>query len=187
MKVEIKATSNLTLNDLFSPCKICIYWEAPEYFGHDEQGRLKLAEEKAIAVKQDWFEKAMGIFGCCGMILYAEGEAVGYAQYAPPRLLSNVAEYSQTMSSPSPDAVLISCLYVQEEYQGRGLGKKLLLAILENLRQRGYHAVETYARDDSGNNCSGPTEFYLRNGFGVVETKKWEQATFSLMRLEIDK
>jgi len=159
MKIEIKDISDLTFTDLFSPCNGCIYWEAPEHFGQDEHGRLKLAEEKAIEIKQDWFKKALRMFGCCGMILYVEGEAVGYAQYAPPQLLPNVAEYSQLMSSPSPDAVLISCLYIKKEYQKQGLGKRLLQAVLENLSERGFHAVETYARDDAIDNCSGPTEF----------------------------
>ncbi len=187
MKIEIRDINDHTITTLFSPCDGCIYWEAPEKFGKDKHGEPKVREDEAIKIKCSWFEKIQDTFGCGGKILYIEGEAVGYSQYAPPRLLPNVAEYSQHLFPPSTDAILISCLYIREEYRRKGLGVRLLQAVLENLRERGYDTVETYSRDDSVNNCSGPTEFYLKNGFRLIEKKKWEKTTFSLMMFKLTK
>jgi len=114
-----------------------------------------------------------------------DGEAAAYSQYTLPNLLENVKEYSEELFPTSEDAVLISCLYVKEGYREWGIGVKLLRAILEDLKNRNYDAVETYARDDSSNNCSGPTDFYLENGFIRLKTKKWEKVPFSLMRKEL--
>jgi len=157
MKKEMKDFNNRAITDLFSPCNGCIYWEAPEKFGKDEHGKPKVREDEAIEIKRGWFKKIRDMFGCGGKILYVEGEAVGYSQYAPPQLLPNIAEYSPQLFPPSPDAILISCLYIREEYQRGRLGTELLQTVLNDLRERGYHAVETYSRDDSANNCSGPT------------------------------
>lgn len=185
MKRQIKDINDQTIADIFSPCNGCIYWEDPDNFGKDEYGKAKVEEDEAIEIKCSWFGKTRSMFGLCGKILYVKAEAVGYSQYAPPKLIPNVAKYSKKLFTPSPDAVLISCLYIRDEHQRAGLGTELLQAVLNDLRERGHHAVETYSRDDSLNNCSGPTEFYLKNGFSLLRTKKWENSIFSLVRFEL--
>ena len=124
------------------------------------------------------------MFSNCGKILYVDGKATGYAQYAPPRFLGNVTEYARELFPPSSDGILLSCLHVKTEYQGKGLGTKLLQSLLEDLRERGCQILETYSRDDSTVSSSGPTVLYLENGFRKLGTKKWGEATFSLMRLD---
>ncbi len=44
-------------------------------------------------------------FGPCGRLLYAEGRAVGYAQYAPAHFLPNAGSYPA--GPVSEDAVLL--------------------------------------------------------------------------------
>ncbi|OQB95731.1 MAG: Acetyltransferase (GNAT) family protein [Spirochaetes bacterium ADurb.Bin110] len=185
MSSDIKDIDSRSFVDLFSPCDRCIYWEAPEQFGTNGNDSLKLAGKDAFGIKWAWFEETLKIFGRCGVILYVDREAAGYSQYAPPSLLPNAAGYAQFISPPSRDAVLISCLYIRPEYQGRGLGKILLRKVTGDIEERGYYAAETYARDDSPDNCSGPTEFYLKSGFTLLTTKKWSEATFSLLRLTL--
>lgn len=185
MSIQIKEISVGNLADLFSPCAECIYWEAPKRFGLNEHGQPKEQAETISLIKRDWFTKTIKVIGCTGMILYAQREAAGYAQFAPPHLLGAIAEYSNHISPPDPDGMVISCLYIKPEYQRQGLGSVLLHAIVEKLRMEGYPIVQTYARDDSSNNCSGPTEFYLQNGFSVIESRQWEQAAFSLLSLKL--
>ena len=185
MRIEIRDIDEHTIKDLLSPCNSCLYWEAPEKFGKDEKGQPQVPEVEAIEIKRGWFKRTSGIFGTCGKILYLDGKAAGYVQYAPPQLLEYVTEYSQELFPLSPDGILLSCLYIQAEYQGKGLGTRLLQAALEDLRERGYRALETYSRDDSVSNSSGPTVLYLENGFKSVKTQKWGNATISLMRLEL--
>ena len=185
MQIEIKDINERTVKEIVPVCGRCLYWEAPDKFGRDEGGDPRVPEDEAIAIKRGWFKKASETMGSCGKILYADGKAAGYAQYATPRLFEKVSEYSRELFPPSPDGVLISCIYIQGGYQGKGLGTRLLQAVIEDLRERGCETLETYSRDDSVNNASGPTVMYLENGFKVMQTKKWEDGTFSLVRLEL--
>lgn len=177
MKIKIRNINEKTVKDLFSPCKVCIYWEEPKKCG-------QVSEDEAFTIKKRWFKKTRTIFGNCGKILYADGNAAAYTQYCLPHLLENVAEYSH-LFPVSPDAILISCLYVCTGYRKKGLGTNLLHTVINELREREYHAVETYSRDDSPNNCSGPTTFYLKNGFTLLKREKWGNAIFSLVRFEL--
>jgi GNAT superfamily N-acetyltransferase len=185
MQIEIRDIDEETFEELMPECRRCLYWEAPDKFGRDEGNEPKVREDEAIETKRGWFKKASETMGSCGKILYADGKAAGYAQFALPHFFEKVGEYSRELFLPSPDGVLISCLYIQGEYQGQGLGTSLLQEIIEDLRGRGHKSLETYSRDDSATNCSGPTVMYLENGFKVMQTKKWEDGMFSLVRLEL--
>jgi GNAT superfamily N-acetyltransferase len=62
--------------------------------------------------------------------------------------------------------VFLSCLYIADKtLRGRGLGEALLQNIIDDLKRRGFKAVETFARRGDSNNPSGPLEFYIKNGF----------------------
>lgn len=183
--MEIRDISDQALKDLFPPCRGCVYWEAPEEFGKDAQGRSKMGENEAFKAKRDWFRRVHRVWGCGGKILYLDHKPVAYAQYAPPHLLSGVKEYSEQLISPSPDAILISCLYLREGHRFRGLGRRLLQAVVADLKERGCRAVETYARDDPEENPSGPTGFHLKEGFRILRTERSEEMFFSLMRVEL--
>ncbi|MBC7169622.1 GNAT family N-acetyltransferase [Candidatus Bipolaricaulota bacterium] len=144
-------------------CKHCLYWECPEPL-------VDLAKEDQAAnlgKKLAWVRRVRTEFGDCGRLLYAEGLAVGYAQYAPPRFLPNIRNYPA--GPVSDDAVFLACLFVPSRtHQGRGWGSVLLQDILRELRGRGMSAVETCTRVGSAENPSGPAEFYLRHGFAVL-------------------
>ncbi len=185
MRIEIKDIDENTIKDLFPPCNSCMYWEAPKKSDKDERGKPRVPEVEAIEIKRGWFKKTNRTFGTCGKILYVNEKAAGYVQYAPPQLFEKVAEYSRELFLPSPDGILLSCLYIQPRYQGKGLGTRLLKAVVEDLREKGYQALETYSRDDSANSTSGPTVLYLENGFKPLKTQKLDDATLSLMRLEL--
>ncbi|MGC1123226.1 MAG: GNAT family N-acetyltransferase [Candidatus Methanofastidiosia archaeon] len=172
-----KPLDTSTIYDLFPPCRACVYWEAPE-----QQGLMR--EEEAFALKKTWVQETRGTFSTCGKLLYEEGILVAYAQYCPPRFLKSVEEYT-FLSPVSPDAIFISCLYVVEKYRTRGLGTYLLNEVLSDVKEQEWKAVETYSRDDSPNNCSGPTAFYLKNGFSLLKRKEWEGAVFSLVRRQL--
>ncbi len=187
MEKKIKDASDHTVSQLFYPCRACVYWEAPEVFDSKKCGKLEMKEDEAVEIKKAWFRKTLDGFGPCGKTLYVENKVVGYCQYAPSQLLPRALDYSQRLFQPNQEAILISCLYVQEGYQQQGLGTLLLKAVLNDLEGRGYSVVETYARDDSSNNCSGPTQFYLKNGFTVVKAGNWEETDLSLMSLKLGK
>ena len=140
----------------------------------------KEKKEEILQKKLKWIQGTNKLFGNCGKILYLGGKAVGYSQYAPPEFLPHSADYQA--GPPSKDAVLISCLFIPpREFRGLGLGTQLLQSIIDDLRDRGIQAIETFARRGNPNNPSGPVEFYLRNGFRVYKN----DSEFPLMRLEL--
>lgn len=176
MKITITTINDETIADLFTPCRSCLYWEAPNID--------RIPDDEAFSIKQQWFKRTREKFGDCGKLLYINGRPAAYTQYCLPHLLEHAAEYARVLPV-SPDAILISCLYVCKGYRKNGLGTRLLQAVVNEVKERGYHAVETCARDDSPNNCSGPTAFYCKNGFYIRKKRVWEHAVISLVRCDL--
>ncbi|MGB9553163.1 MAG: hypothetical protein ACPL7L_02155 [bacterium] len=157
-------------------CKYCLYWENPQKM-QDGSPNWK---ERAFLEKLHWVEITRREFGPCGKLLFLEGEGAGYAQYGPPRSFPNAIRYP---SGPlSDDAIFLACLFIpNKRFFGWGLGKKLLQGILEELRERGFKAVETFARKSSLDNPSGPLELYLDSGFHILR----DDPDYPLVRLSL--
>lgn len=169
-KVNIIDITIDTIDEIIDPCNVCTYWEDPKSF---EKG----SEEGAL-IKKRWFIEVLGRWGCCGKLLYINDKPIGYSQYAPSRFFPQLENYA---IKPSDDAVFISCLFIKESYRNKNLGKKLLTAIINDLKDRKIKAIETIARRGSSNNPSGPLEFYLKNEFKIIK----EHEEFPLLRLEL--
>ena len=206
MKLRVTSIDDHTLDDIFESCRTCVYWERPEE-------HRKAATEEAEVLKAEWFRATAEAWGPCGKLLYVpestecgsagaspsqaspslrtEHQApctetpAAYCQFAPPKHVPGISGYDELAAQVDPDAVFITCLCVREGYQGRGLGPMLLKEVVEDLSNRGCKAVETFARDDSDNNPSGPTKLYLRHGFKVIVTRAWPEGTFSRVRMEL--
>ncbi len=159
-------------------CKHCLYWEYPELLVDPGKENRAANLEKKLA----WLRRVRTEFGDCGRLLYADGQAVGYAQYAPPRFLPNIRNYPA--GPVSDDAVFLACLFFPcRLHRGRGWGSLLLRSILEDLQSRGVRAVETFARAENAENPSGPVGFYLRHGFEVLR----DDPEFPLLRLNLSR
>jgi GNAT superfamily N-acetyltransferase len=157
-------------------CKYCIYWEFPRECTNPS----KEVKEEVFKKKLEWLEKTRAAFGNCGKLAYLDSRCVGYAQYAPAAFLPNSAEYPA--GPVSQDAVFISCLFIPDkEAQGQGIGSQLLGAIIDDLKDRGAKAVESFARRGNPENPSGPLEFYLAKGFKIAR----DDPEFPLVRLEL--
>lgn len=175
MNIRISDVNADTFTDLL--CRSCVYWESPDQF-------RKVSDEEGERIKREWYETTSAAIGPCGKLLYVDDVPAAYCQYAPPAHLPCTRNYNTLSSQVDADAIFISCLAVREEYRGKGLGTRLLRDVIDECRERGYKAIETFARDDSDNNCSGPTRFYLKQGLVSIAT--WvPKASLSLMRLEI--
>ncbi|MBC7220700.1 GNAT family N-acetyltransferase [Candidatus Bipolaricaulota bacterium] len=132
--------------------------------------------------KLAWVRRGRREFGDCGRLLYAEGLAVGYAQYGPPSFFPTAGSYPA--GPVSDDAVFLACLFVPSRaHRGRGWGSVLLQDVLRELRRRGVSAVETFARVGNAENPSGPVGFYLRHGFEVLR----DDPEFPLLRLNLSR
>lgn len=161
-------------SEIPSPCDSCLYWQ--------RRGSLEdtVSEEETRQKKRGWFDKVIRKFGTCGSIAYLNGVSIGFVQYAPAEFFPRVKEYHS--GSPSMDSVFLACLYIpDEENRGKGLGTAMLKNVLDEFREKGFKAVETFARKGSQNNPSGPIELYLKQGF---KTRRCSD-DFPLMRLEL--
>ena len=180
IEVDIEDIRKSNLNDIPESCRGCVYWEFPEDF---EKSKDDPQRKAVLAVKKrEWFEKTLDEFGTCGRIVYHEGAPIAYAQYAPSSRLPNIKEYeSKSVGKPEESVVFLSCLYVTDEsMRERGIGEMLLQNIIEDLRRRGFKAIETFARRGQEDNPSGPMAFYVKNGFHVKDNSNPE---FPLMRI----
>ena len=157
-------------------CKYCVYWEYPDECVAAATERKK----EMLAKKLSWLRRTLRAFGNCGKLLYGDGKPVGYGQYAAPGYLPAAGGYDS--GPPSDDAVLISCLFIpHEQFRRLGIGTQLLHSIIDELRQRGMKAVETFGRNGNPQNPSGPVEFYLRNRFKIHR----DDEEFPRLRLDL--
>ena len=118
--------------------------------------------------------------GCpVGRVALSGGKVVGFVQFGPPELFPRRLEYD--CGPVSEEALFITCLFVDPGSRGVGLARSLLEQAREVARDRGYTAVETFARRGSSNNPSGPIELYEACGFHVLR----DGSEFPLVRLEI--
>jgi GNAT superfamily N-acetyltransferase len=179
-EIQIEDIRESNLRDVPEPCRGCVYWEFPEAFETGEKdpaGRLQLE-----AKKKEWFTQTMKEFGTCGKVVYQEGVPVAFAQYAPSMRLPGIKTYeSKPVGKLEEGVVFLSCLFIRDEPMRRkGVGKLLLQNIVEDLRRRGFKAIETFACRSGTDNPSGPMMFYVKNGFHVKDNSDPE---FPLVRI----
>ena len=180
IEIDIEDIRKSNLKDIPESCRGCVYWESPNDFEKSKDNPQKKAELEIK--KREWFEKTLEEFGSCGKIVYHQGKPVAYAQYSTSERLPHVNSYeSKPVGKLEEGVVFLSCLYVADEtVRNKGIGEQLLQNIIEDLRRKGFKAIETFARRDSANNPSGPMAFYIKNGFHI---KDKTNAEFPLMRL----
>jgi len=183
VEVEIEDITEANLGDIPESCRGCVYWEFPEEFERVKAEKMEAQRKSEFEQKKrEWFVQTLQEFGTCGKIVYYQGKPVAYAQFAPSVRLPGISSYeSQPVGKLEEGVVFLSCLYVADKaLRGKGLGEALLKNIIEDLKRRGFKAVETFARRDDPNNPSGPLEFYIKNGFIVKDKTNPE---FPLMKL----
>jgi len=173
--LKIEKVDRNNFKDIPSPCKYCLYWQTSDPF---DEKTLKPEMERE---KREWFSKVIREFGNCGFIAYSSGVPIGFVQYAPPRFFPRVKEYAS--GPPNEDVVFLACLYIaNKEVRGKGLGTAMLRELLAELRKGKFKAVETFARENSVDNPSGPVELYLKNGFEI----KNDNNDFPLVRFDFE-
>jgi GNAT superfamily N-acetyltransferase len=165
--VQIEDITEANLKDIPASCRGCVYWEFPEEFEKTKTEKIEAQKLELEEKKREWFVQTMKDFGTCGKIVYHEGKPVAFAQFAPSVRLPSINAYeSKPVGKMEEGVVFLSCLYIADKtLRRRGLGEALLQNIIDDLKRRGFKAVETFARRGDSNNPSGPLEFYIKNGF----------------------
>jgi GNAT superfamily N-acetyltransferase len=171
--LTLKPVTKENIKDIPGYCKQCLYWQTVD-------ADKKPPENQTEKIKQNWLLRVQKEEGISGYIAYVNSAPVGYVQLAWARHFPRLKKYTNAV--PSKDAVFLACLYIpKRENQNKGYGTQMLRSLIAELRQRGFKAIETFARKSSSENPSGPLGFYLKNGFNV----KRDDSDFPLARLNL--
>lgn len=149
------------LKDMPKGCLSCGYWEDLEPIP------LGGCFPNGQQAKKAWYGTVLDSWGSCGKIVMQDQQSLAYCQFAPAGYLPRLSRYN--LGPISEDAVFLACLYVPGAFRGRGLGKLLVNAVQKDMIQRGYRAIETFARRAPARNPSGWLEFYQANGWKVIQ------------------
>ncbi len=167
----------MTLDHLMyvnEPCRSCLFWST------DPVSRARLALGEETEVREAWLSYVLREWGSCGRVALIDGEVVGHAIYAPQVFFPGSAAIAT--APPSPDAVLLTTVYVDPSARGGGIGRLLVQGMARDLVQRDVAAVEAFG-DSSGRStgCVLPAEFLGRVGFKTQRA----HATTPRMRMDL--
>ena len=123
------------LDAMPAPCRSCLFWEL------DPVRRAMVEDPRAE--KDAWVSHVLREWGSCGRVALVDDEPVGYAMYAPEAFVPGAASFPT--APVSPDAVLLTTVYVAPSARGGGLGRMLVQGTARDLIQRGgIRAVEAF-------------------------------------------
>ena len=117
-------------------------------------------------------DRGLEVFGSYAKVLEWDGEPAGYTQFGPlsayPRARQVRELYPRLPQMPLP--AVITCIATTEAARRRGLARRLVLEVCEDLAGRGFSAVEAYpdltlAEDESS---AARPAFWVACGFEVA-------------------
>ena len=125
------------LAQLDGPCTSCLFWQL------DPVSRGRVSEADAVTEKEAWLSRVLREWGSCGRVVVVDDRPVGYVIYAPEVFVPGAAAFPT--APVSPDAVLLTTLYVDPAQSGGGLGRMLVQGMARDLiRRGGIKAVEAF-------------------------------------------
>src|SRR4051794_28670787 len=166
------------LAQLEGPCRSCLFWQL------DPVNRARVDDEDAAAAeKEGWVSQVLRDWGSCGRVVLVDDRPVGYVIYAPDSFVPGAGGFPT--APVSPDAVLLTNVWVDPAHVGGGLGRMLVQGMARDLIKRGgIKAVEAFG-DTRGpgrrGSCVVPADFLGSVGF---KTQRAHGAT-PRMRMEL--
>ncbi|MGH2467786.1 MAG: GNAT family N-acetyltransferase [Candidatus Limnocylindrales bacterium] len=130
-------------------------------------------------------DRGRGLFGSYAKVLLDDDAPAAYCQFGPisayPRAQRLRDLYPQLPASPLP--AVVTCIASSAAARGRGYARRLAEAVCEDLRERGFSAVEAYpdlARGPDATSGASPV-FWEGIGFALAVA----DARFPVMRREL--
>ena len=115
MDVEICDLTEINVDDALAVCTSDKWRDVPSY-------------RRGLKVRREWLLRLYRTVGTCCKIAYIENDPVGMLQYTP---LHRVP-YFRTKRK---DVLYIHCIFVKRDYRGRGIGSKLLDALIDEMKK----------------------------------------------------
>jgi ribosomal protein S18 acetylase RimI-like enzyme len=153
-------------------------------------GHLKDWQHLQTAQKsREWLEKANRSFSPTTFIAYMNEAPVGIIEFIQQKLMKKMGlcpcradpekreiESRYALGKKFDNCLFISCLWVDKDHQGKGVGKTLLNHFLDSDMFKNSDGALVYVtqRDERWDKYihwpAGPKEFYLRAGFTIVKS-----------------
>ena len=146
---------------------------APPSVGEDAPPKLRL------------LARGLGVFGSYAKVLLVDEVAAGYSQFGPltayPRAQRVRDLYPQLPDAPLP--AVITCIATTREARHQGYALTLIDAVVADLSERGFTAVETYPVEGAPPDATSAATpaFWLRAGFDLAVADE----RFPVMRREL--
>ena len=165
------------LAQLEGPGGTWLFWQL------DPVARDRVCPDEAAPEKEAWVSSVLRDWGSCGRVVLVDDRPVGYAIYAPDAFLPGAGGFPT--APVSPDAVLLTNVWVHPHHVGGGLGRMLVQGVARDLIKRGgIRAIEAFG-DTRGpgrrGSCVMPSDFLGSVGF---KTQRTHGAT-PRMRMEL--
>lgn len=116
--------------------RTCLRWKL------DPVTRARVAPEERSGEVEAWVSEVLREWGSCGRVVLWDTTAVGLVLYAPAARLPGLAQLPT--APPSPDAVVMSDLWVAPHARGAGVGRMLVQAMARDLFVREVAAIEAF-------------------------------------------
>jgi GNAT superfamily N-acetyltransferase len=176
------------LAELDAPCSTCLFWQL------DPVSRARVPEGEEATEKESWVSHVLREWGSCGRVVLVDEQPVGYAIYAPPAYVPGAGAFPT--APVSPDAVLLTAVWVDPAHSGGGLGRMLVQGMARDLVKRGdVGAVEAFGDlrgPGSATRCVVPAGFLGSVGFkthrphGTTPRMRMELRTALTWRTEVE-
>lgn len=151
------------LAELDAPCRTCLFWEL------DPVRRARVPADELATTKEAWLSEVLREWGSCGRVALVDDVAVGLLIYVPAAFAPGAEAFPT--APVSPDAVLLTTVWLDPRYAGGGLGRMLVQGMARDLLRRGgIRAVEAFGDVGQlsrihGSRCAAPAEFLAHVGF----------------------
>jgi GNAT superfamily N-acetyltransferase len=153
----------------------CLHFHRPCSLPKNKQ--LRTRAERAVRNRREKRE-LVGSGRSHGILIYDNGEPVGWCQYGPkeelPRI-DNSRKYRGLAPAPSTQKLWrITCFAVLKNYRKRGVATAALKAALESIRKKGGGLVEAYpitrweTRAFGNESTHGTASMFKKAGFKLV-------------------
>ncbi len=160
--------------DLAGSCRDCLFWEL------DPVRRMRVPAADRAEEKEAWVSQVLRDWGSCGRVALVDERPVGHAIYAPAAYLPGAAAFPT--APVSPDAVLLSVVYVDPAHRGGGIGRMLIQGMARDLiRRKTVTAVEAFGDSRGARGCVMPADFLGSVGFKTQRP----HSTTPRMRMEL--
>jgi len=153
-------------------------------------GHLKDWQHLQIVQKsKEWLEKTNASFTPTTFIAYINEAPVGMIEFIPQKLIKKIGlcpcradpekreiKSRYVLRKKFDNCLFISCLYVDKDHQGKGVGKILLDHFLNSEVFKNSNGALVYVtqRDERWDKHihwpAGPKEFYLKAGFTIEKS-----------------